>query len=205
MPRASVAVSLRAQILASASPAVDVLARWVLLQDEDLEGPLSRLGEDDAEAGKAAMLLLRNARAGRALRGAAGYPSGQIEAMTFVDPHGNEKPVRRPGVGMKAATDMMDALIVWAVRKHGLTLDRGDLFGVTKFGRLERPGLLQELAFASDLRFRGDSLSGSGEALAEARGEGMAAWLEALDDTIISPDELQLVLFFCLLHTFRPF
>jgi hypothetical protein len=204
-PRASVSVSLRANILASGSTAFDEIARAVLLQDEDVKAGIAR-DEVDEEAGKRAMLLFRNARAGRAIRGALSFDGvgGDVELITQ-SREGTEVPRLKPGPQMTAATEYLDQLAQWIVQRHGGHLDKDALFGVTEFGVLKRPGLLTELCYASNLRLRGDSWNTSGEALTRAHAEGLESWRNALDDLLVSADEFQLLAMFCLIHAFRPF
>ena len=205
-PRASVSVALRTSILAAGSSAFDELARAVLLQDPDVRAGLGRT-EQDEEAGKIASLLIRNARAGRAIRGALGFDGtgGPIESMTDTDCEGREVVRRKPGPQMSAVAEYLDLLGQWVVQRHGGAINRAEIFGVTEFGVLKSPGLLTELCYASDLRLRGDSWSNNGDDLARAHGEGLLAWKDALDETLISADEFQILALFCLVHAFRPF
>lgn len=205
-PRASVSVALRTSILAAGSSAFDELARAVLLQDPDIRAGLERIPQDD-EAAKMASLLIRNARAGRAIRGALGFDGsgGPVEKLTFTDVNGNEVVRRKPGPQMSAVAEYLDLLGQWVVQRHGGAIDRAAIFGVTEFGTLKSPGLLTELCYASELRLRGDSWGNDGDDLMRAHGEGLTAWKDALDDTLVSADEFQILAMFCLVHAFRPF
>lgn len=227
LPRASVCSSIRAQIIAACGPAADRLAAELLMRDEDLERERGKLNARDEDAVSKALLLLRNAQAGRALRGMAtlyagpeapagtgsGSPSprahGPIETLKeHSKATGEEEYRRKPGPAMQAATTALFDAVAWSVIRHGLTLKSEALFGEIRDGAIQRAGLLYELAYASNLRLQWQSWPAAVvKDLNDLRdmGPGVDEWANALDGVLVSADELNLLFAWCVLHTFRPF
>lgn len=214
LPKASVCSSLRAQILAAAGHAAESVALELLLKDEELERQRGKLNPHDEDRISKTLLLLRNAQAGRALRGAATLQGmGPIESLKEHSKGTGEEEYRtKPGVAMEHATTALFDAVAYAVVKHGLSIRSEALFGVVRDGAIERAGLLYELAYASFLRLQWDSRRGDqggrvGKEVNAVRENGMGvdAWANALDDVLISADELNLLFGWCVLHTFRPF
>ena len=206
MPRASVAATIRSRILAACGDSVDVLAQRLLAADEAVQGAAEmRIWEPGKDATEDALRLLRNAQAGRVIRGLGG---SEVERLATVNAIGEEVTRPRHIAGMAAAAAALQAVVVWALKSRGLALSSESLIGTVQGGRIERPGLLWELAFASDLRFCGDSHGASGdseELIIAAESGDIRQWVDAIDDFLLSPAEIEVLWAFCLVHTFRPF
>ena len=211
-PRVSVGATLLAKIAAAVGPEIQEVARRVLLAD-----PALAEGIEEIQEGKAArkdeeiVRLIRNAKAGRAIRGLAGRKV--LDAIDVTDAQGRTAPVLVASVGMLEASAALSAVVLWAT-SLGLDLSSERLYGKIEHGRVAQPGYLWTLAHACDLHLRYDSRShppGSpaaadlGATIEQAHGAGVIEWIEAMDDIVISIDELHLLWAFCLVHTLRPF
>lgn len=203
MPRATVAATLRARIITACGPAVDMLAQRLLAADEGVRQAAEGIDASEGrDAQEAALRLLRNAQAGRAIRGLAG---GEVGSLTTRTAKGEEVMRYRSIAGMAEASEALRLVVMWLAGR-GLDGTSEALAGVVKAGRVVKPGLLWELAFACNLRFCGDSMMRTGEEVIAAAESGeILTWIEAMDDFLVSPAEIEILWAFCLLHTFRPF
>ena len=205
-PRASVAVTLRGKILAACGEGMSAVAARLLAGDEDVRAEVEGIDPTAKGATDTAIRLLRNAQAGRAIRGLAG---GSIESLMIRDATGAEVPLRKPTVGMVEAATAIERVLLFGLREGGIRLRTDLLFGEVEVDGdsavVSRPGLLWQLAFACDLRYRGGSEGDNGDAIAAARSDGFVAWVNAMDEFLYSPAEMEVLFAWCLIHTFRPF
>jgi hypothetical protein len=209
-PRASVALTLRAQIVAALGVNTNAFAAAILAMDPDMS---SRRGAVDVNGRSAAWsweeqgtALFRNARAGRAIRGIVG---GALAPVTKIrqgaDDLVAEEYVCTPTVGMVEAVTALRVVASAA----GL-LGEGSLSTAAMqalVGRVERDelveaGLLWQLAYASSLTLRRDSPDA--QALIIAHDRGVLEWVAAMDE-FLHVDEAELLWAWCLVHCFRPF
>ena len=207
LPTATMACALRASLISCMGPGIDIVAAKMLLLDSGAthEGAvlLEGLSERDREAVDGATMLLRNARAGRALRGAAG---GTIESMMVKDKFGGEDRLRTvPGVQMAKAASMLSYVIKWWLPKWGCQVDTERLYGKIKNGCIDEPGLLWQLLYASNLKLASDSGGLNVEEVNSLVDMGLDDWANGLDSVMTSADELDLLFAFAALHLFRPF
>ena len=180
LPRASICVSLRNQLISTIGSAAEMIAVRIFNRDEDVIA-----GSDGIEIkpGDEAALdhilgLYRNARAGRALRGLAGYEKGSmIESLHVTNESTGVKSMRVvPGVGMVAATMALSAAMAWWLPKFGREIDAEKLWGRMENGNLETPGLMYNLLYASSLNLTLDTGGQDKEALNGMRDSGFVAW-----------------------------
>lgn len=205
-PRATVALTLRSQIVAALGVNTNAFAAAVLAMDPDV---VSTRGSADAKGRQApwsweekGAALFRNARAGRAIRGIVG---GAMAPVTVINRDGNEEYVKAPTVGMAEAAEALRVVATAA----GLIGDGAMSPAAVQalVGRVERDevveaGLFWQLAYASGLRLRGEVPGADG--LIAARDAGVLEWVRAMDD-FLHVDEAELLWAWCLVHCFRPF
>ena len=209
LPRASCAVALRNQLISTIGSAAEMIAIRIFNRDEDVaaasEGIEIKPGDDAAL--DHILGLYRNARAGRALRGLAGYEKGGlVESIHMTNEATGVKTMRVvPGVGMAAATMALSAAMAWWLPKFGREIDAEKLWGRVENGVLETPGLMYNLLYASSLNLTLDTGGSDKEALNGMRESGIASWASLLDEYLVSADELNLLGAFAALHLFRPF
>lgn len=214
MPRATAAITLRARIIAALGIRTDNFAQAILMADEEVASARDKMGaaaKDGDGWSAAALRLVRNARAGRAVRGLVGGSLAAIEASP-----GKDQPVqliRTPVVGMREAADALRIVATAAglIGEGSLSDDRSRaLFGRVEAGNLVEAGLLWELAYACRLTYVGLGADDMQSEWAPTIGHfdrhdgGALEWARAMDG-LVYPDEVHVLWAWCLLHTLRPF
>lgn len=213
MPRATAAITLRARIIAALGVRTENFAMAILGADEEVASQRERMGKAAVDEGgawrPAAVRLLRNARAGRAIRGLAGGSIAAIEASKTKD--APPSLIREPVVGMREAAEALRVVASGAglLGEGNLSDERARaLFGRVEAGALVEAGLLWELAFACRMTFHGPGADALDSPWAQVTGlldtGGALEWAREMDG-LIYPDEAHVLWAWCLLHTFRPF
>ena len=199
-PRPSIAFALQGRIAAALGPAMDAAMQLAFVADD--EGSLARMADTEALGEGLALQTFRNARSGRML-------------------------VTDGGQRLDEAGLRLWAVLMFVSQRSGVRLDAALLLGehervAGKEGtttRWTRTSLLHRLLMDSSLAFGGEGpapKSGSwlaptepdspGKRLAQASaGADVGAFVNALDDVLVSADELALLSAWAVYTLWRPF
>lgn len=201
-PRPSAALALRTQIGSALGDAADYAVRLVLSIDAEAEAALEATQDQDEAL---ALRTWRRMRSGGAL-------------VRQPDPEA-ESPADREPEDLRTASNRLWAVLRTVAKRTGVRLDGERLLGVPDPApggthTWRRIGLGHMLLLSSDLSFGGSDLepcfppedNALADAFHRATAEGNPAkFLEALDNLLISPDELALLITWAVLHLYRPF